>query len=143
MTTLPSPVELEPYRGVGPLRLGMTKPEIHSLFGDRAETFQKADERVPSDIIDNSVLVYYDDNGRVEAIELAAPQRPTLDGRQILGQPFSQVRAWLEALDPELEVDGAGAESRHVGISIYAPSALKEPNEPVEAAMIFRRGYYD
>jgi hypothetical protein len=143
MTLFPKPVELEPYAGVGPLRLGMTKHEVHSMFGTQAQSFQKSDENVPSDLIDDSVCVYYDDDGRVESIEIAAPQVPVFKGHAFLGRPFSEIRAWLEALDPELAVDGAGADAPTLGISVYAPSALKEPSEPVEAVMIFRRGYHD
>lgn len=144
VTTLAKPVELEPYMGVGPLRLGMTKHEVQSLFAGQARSFRKVpDERVPSDLVDNSVCVYYDEEGRAEAIELAAPQEPTLAGRKLLGRPFSEVRAWLQILDSDLEVDASGAQSRRVGISVYAPGANKDPDQPIEGAMIFRRGYYD
>lgn len=136
-------IEIAPYSHVGPIRLGMAKDEVHSAFGPRVKSFQKADERVPSDVVDESVFIYYDDIGHAEGIELAPPAEPLFEGQPILGRPFSEVRAWLRHLDPELEIDGSGAVSRRIGISVYAPSALKEPDAPVEAVMIFRRGYYD
>jgi hypothetical protein len=141
---LARPVELEPYIGVGPIKLGMTKEEVQSLFGGKTKSFKKTpDVRVLSDLIEAGVCVHYDDEGRAEAIELATPQEPTLDGRRLLGRPFSEVRAWLQALDLDLEVDASGAESRRVGISLYAPGVNKDPDQPVEGVMVFSRDYYD
>jgi hypothetical protein len=92
---------IEPYVGVGPIRLGMTR------------------------------------------VEFAGPLSPTFQNQTFLGQPYRLARAWFEARDPDLETDGAGLTSKRFGIALYAGSAEKEPDEPVEAIAVFEKGYYD
>jgi hypothetical protein len=142
MGALGRPIEIEPYAGVGPIRLGMTQAEIHNLIGPHVTTL-KTVRGATTDRVADCVFVYYDDAGLAEGIELGSPEEPTYQGQRLLHRPFVDLRRWLETMDPTLQVDGAGAISRRRGISIYAPAALKDPNDPVETVMIFRRGYYD
>jgi hypothetical protein len=128
---------------MGDVRLGMTRQEVRAMFGDLVGSFRKSmGDPGESDVIGTGLFIYYDEYDRAEAIELFSPEEPVLEGQRLLGRPFSEVRHWLESQDPDLEVDGAGATSRRVGISIYAPAALKAPTEPVESVMVFRRGYH-
>jgi hypothetical protein len=74
---------------------------------------------------------------------MATPSRPTLFGKELLGIPFSEAKAFMMGLDDGLKVDDAGLTSHRFGVGLYAPYAQKNPEEPVESIIIFAKGYYD
>jgi hypothetical protein len=122
----------------------MTREEVQRAMGSTPERFRKTPSEPESDHFTAAgVLVYYDREGRCEAVEMASPAAPTLNGRPLVGLPYHELLACLGSDDPELATDGAGLVSRRLGVALYAPAAEKDPEEPVEAAMAFRSGYYD
>ncbi len=131
--------------GIGPLSLGMDRAEIRSVLGGPVRSFKKTpDARAPTDAFDeHGIHVYYDNAGRAEAIEVASPASPILQGRSLIGKPFKEIRHWLEQLDPKVQVDEAGLTAPSLGIGVYAPSAIGSPDEPVEGVIVFKKGYYD
>jgi hypothetical protein len=132
------------YVGAGPLRFGMTREEVQAALGSTPKRFRRTPSGSESDhFTDGGVLVYYDHDGRCEAIEMDSRAAPNVNGRALVGLPFRDLLEWFTAADPGIETDGAGLISRGLGIALYAPAARKEPDDPVEAAMAFRRGYYD
>lgn len=137
--------EIEPYAGVGPIRLGMSREEIHALLVEGRQPTQRGSER-PGDFFPTlGVFVDYRAPGACEFVEFAkySPLSPTFQGKSFLDQPFRQVRAWLERYDPDVETDGAGCVSKRLGIALYARAAEKEPDDPVEGVAVFEQGYYD
>jgi hypothetical protein len=138
--------EIEPYVGVGPIRLGMTREEVHTtILEQRKPTMHRGREK-PGDFFPAlGLFVDYRAPGSCEFVEfaLSSPVSPTLHNQAFLGQAYRLARAWFEAADPDLETDGAGLISRRFGIALYAGSAEKEPDEPVEAVAVFEKDYYD
>jgi hypothetical protein len=61
----------------------------------------------------------------------------------LFGQPFAEIERWLRMIDPDVRSDSSVLKSLTFGIGLYAPSALHEPQSPVEGVIVFRRGYYD
>jgi len=137
-------MEIEPYVGAGPVRLGTTIEQVRQSVGAEVTTFKKAPtDEMGTDAFDSVGLhVYYKPPGVCEALELMAPADPTFRGRKLLGQPFSQMLKWFRQLDPAVEVDDAGLTSREFGIALYASAAKKRPSLPVEGVLVFERGYY-
>ena len=135
---------IEPYVGVGPIRLGMTREEVHTvILEERAPAMHRGREK-PGDFFPTlGLFVDYRAPGVCEFVEFAGPLSPTFQNQTFLGQPYRLARAWFEARDPDLETDGAGLTSKRFGIALYAGSAEKEPDEPVEAIAVFEKGYYD
>jgi hypothetical protein len=88
-------------------------------------------------------FIDYRSPGVCDFVECGSPLTLTFQGETFLRRPFRAVRAWFAARDPDLEMNGAGLISKRFGIALYAPSAEKEPDEPVEAVAAFERGYYD
>jgi hypothetical protein len=88
------------------------------------------------------VHVHVSADRRCEAIELMVPAKPTFEGAQLLGVPFSMVRDALRRRDPSLSVESDGLTSETLGIGLYAPSAVKSPDEPAEGVIVFVKGYY-
>jgi hypothetical protein len=137
--------EIEPYVGVGPLRFGMSREEVKRALGGEPRVFKKSPlSDALTDAFDESgVHIYYNADDGCCAVELATPASPVLNGQALLGRPFSELRAMFEELDPALKSDGAGLTSPLFGVSLYAPFARKEPEEPVEAVLAFEEGYND
>jgi hypothetical protein len=141
MTTL----EILPHVGAGPIRLGMTRAEVQSVLASTPRRFRRGPEssRETDHFVARGVFAEYDEEGRCEAIELAAPAEPLFRGERLLGRPFAELLTWLRREESAVETDGAGLTCRSLGIGFYAPFAESEPQEPVEAVIVFREGYYD
>jgi hypothetical protein len=136
-------LDVRPNQGLGPLQLGLKREELRRALGTPSRSFKKAEDSTLTDAFDDAgIQIYYDAHDVCEAIEVASPAVPILQGRELLGKPFSEVRDWLSSLDPDLEVDDSGLTAPSIGLGIYAPSAEKSPDDPVEAVILFRRGYY-
>lgn len=76
-------------------------------------------------------------------MEFGGPAFPTLDGDALLGRPYRELEAKFAARDPSLTRHDAGFISPKFGVAVYAPSAEKEPDDPVEGVTAFAKGYYD
>jgi hypothetical protein len=113
--------EIEPYVGVGPIRLGMTRQEIQATILEEREPTRRGDEK-PGDNFPNLWLfVDYRAPGICEFLEFArdTPLVLTFQNQAFLGQPYRVARSWFEAVDPDLETDGTGLISRRFGIALY------------------------
>jgi hypothetical protein len=137
-------LEIEPYRGIANLRFGMVPDQIHEILGGKVQTFQKVPNEYPTDNFDElGIHVFYKQPGVCEAIELASPANPTFQDKELIGKPFSELRNWMQTIDPTVEIDEAGLTSHQFGIGFYAPFAVESPDDPVEAVIVFAKGYYD
>jgi hypothetical protein len=143
--TISSSFEIESYQGILNCHFGMDTSQIRKVLGAPTKTFKKTSTSVyPTDAFDNlGVHVFYKQPGVCEAIELFSPAQPTFQNRQLIGQPFNQLRDWLRSLDSEVEIDKVGLTSYQFGFGLYAPFAGDEPDGIVEAVIVFERGYYD
>lgn len=138
--------EIEPYVGIGPIRLGMTREEVHTTIVEEREPALHRGREKPGDFFPAlGLFVDYRAPGVCEFVEfvLSGPLSPTFQNQTFLGRSYRLARAWFETYDPDLETDEAGLISKRFGIALYAGSAEKEPDEPVEAVAVFEEGYYD
>ena len=112
--------EIEPYEGVGPIRLGMTREEVHALIlAERKPALHRGAEK-PGDWFPTlGLFVDYRAPGVCEFLEFVGPLAPTFQGQTFLGQPYRQARGWFEAADPacELEVNG-GIDERTAPLAV-------------------------
>jgi hypothetical protein len=138
-------LEILPYRGVGRLRFGMTVEQVRRIVPATARPFIKGPgSHHPTDAFDDLGLhVFYRESGKCEAIELAAPARPTLKEKALVAIPFSAVKQFLSGLDSQLEIDESGLTSYSLGLAVYCPGHEEDPTEPVQGVFVFERGYYD
>jgi hypothetical protein len=147
--------EIEPYVGVGPIRLGMTREEIHTALLEQPELTNKGDA-IPADYYRTlGLFVRYRTPGICEFVEMFGPPPtfftrgpsgfqepiflPTFQGRTLLGRPYRQTLAWLRRRDPTTIDEGI---SLRFGIALYNGSVDGHLNW-VESVSIFTRGYYD
>ena len=66
--------DVEPLRGVGPVRLGMTRAESRAAMDLPVESFRKSpnDAALTDAYLESSFQVFFDGGDRVEFIELSA-----------------------------------------------------------------------
>src|SRR5579883_1921988 len=92
-------LEIEPYQGLAGIQFGMTPEEVRQVLGNTVRTFRKS----PSDALETDyfdalgIQVFYKQPGVCDAIELAAPAKPTLKGKDLLGKPFSELCNWFQS----------------------------------------------
>ena len=134
---------IKSYKGVGQLKLGMKRERIRSLLGKFTSFMKAPTDKIPTDAFDDDgIHIYYQKPDKCEAIELFQPASPTFRGRRLIGRPYKEVKHWIVTIDPNLREDGAGFVSETLGFGVYSSSAVKEPENPIESVIVFRRGYY-
>jgi hypothetical protein len=138
--------EILPHEGVGPIRFGMSAEQVRTAVGAPVTTFMKTPlAELPTDSFDELGLhVYYRRPGLCDFVEFYGPPGPHIRGMSFLSRPLSEVWEWLQGADPGAEVEpGEGLTSHILGIAIYAPAAVDDPDPIVEGVAIFEQGYYD
>ena len=136
---------IRPYESIGSVKFGMTVEEVRAILGGRFQYFMKSpSSAMPTDAFEEKgIHVYYKEPGLCEAVEVTSPASPVFKGRPLIGRPFDELRNWFEEMDEEIMVDESGLTSLALGIGLYSPYASDSPQEPVEAVIVFEKGYYD
>lgn len=136
--------DIVPYEGAGPLRLGMTKDEVRTVMPEEPDDMHQIRAPYTDVFREARIFVYYtEENGVCEAIEFTEPTIAIFNGKQINGVSFIEAKNWLEKFDDGLNLDESGASSPKLGIGLYAPGYDEDPDSPVEAVIVFTRGYYE
>lgn len=130
---------IKPYDSVGPISFGATSAQV------RAELAPHAPVREPTACCDRfptlGIRVHYAADNAVEAIEFRGPARPTLEGRPLLRERYGVLEAWLVSLDAGVKLEHSGLASLQLGIRLYAASARRTPDAPVEVVTVFGKDY--
>jgi hypothetical protein len=133
---------IEPYVGVGPIRLGMRRADVRAAMGTEARELMKYPSLAhPIDIFKQQrVHVYYRKGLICEAVELfGGVARPLFEGQDLLAIDFATLIREFRTKDEQLELDGSMFISRKYGVSAYGPAL----EDKAQAVMVFERGYYD
>ncbi|WP_341322165.1 hypothetical protein NSQ62_01455 [Solibacillus sp. FSL H8-0523] len=138
---------IKPYESVGPIKLGMTKEGIRRVMPEEPEDDHYFRGPYTDHFVQMSFFAYYTgEDGVCEAIEFSDPSIAILEGKPINEVPFIEAKNWLEKFDPELKEERfEGVTSNKLGVGLYAPNYYddEDPTIPVEAVIVFRKGYYD
>ena len=130
---------IEPYTGIGPVRLGMTMAEVRNALNETPIPFFKSpnSELATDDFRKAGMHVFYKPPGVCKAVECFDPDaNPTLFDQRIFGRPYTEVLDWLKQLDPSLLIQSDGCTSFELGIGLYVP------DESIESMIVFERDYY-
>lgn len=129
------------------MKFGMTPDEVREVLGaDFESDFRGAPEEGehPHDYFEElGCFVYYDSEGKAEAVEFCEPAEPMIGDVNLLGLSFEDLAGRISALDEDVVMDGEGFTSVLLGVGCYAPLAEEEPESPPEGIIVFARGYYD
>lgn len=144
-------LDIEPYAGIGPLRLGMDRAEVRARAGCPVR-------EIPVDSVDGELglptveadyfealdaKVEYDRAGKSMFIEVGHRMDLVFEGKHLFELPYGKLLDEIQARDPDIEDDGAGFVSHALGFAVYAPEANFDPGLPPETASVFVAGYYD
>ena len=138
---------IKSYEGVGPLKLGMTKEAMRAAMPEEPGNDHHFRGPYTDHFSQSSVFAYYTaEHGICEAIEFCYPTIGILEGKPLNSVPFKDAKNWLQSFDNELnEEKFVGVTSHKLGVGLYAPDFYDEEDDhtPVEAVIVFRKGYYD
>lgn len=89
-----------PHEGVGNIKFNMSRDEVRNRIGGTFRSFTRWQDTEPlSDYYhDIGVFCYYDADDRLEAMEFAAPARPSVAGVEFLGLSFKDAFEKLRSL---------------------------------------------
>ena len=137
-------LEIFPYEGVGPIKLGMTQTEVRNAIASEFKTFMKtqASEMATDNFIGKGIHVYYKVPGICKAIELHPPSVPTFRGYRLIDIPFDQLSPYFQQQDSSVKIDDCGLTSTMFGINLFVPNLDDDPESPIKAVLVFERGYY-
>ncbi|WLR51926.1 hypothetical protein LC040_03165 [Bacillus tianshenii] len=137
-------LNIVPYESIGPIKLGMPRDEIRSLLNSKVVEFEKSEfDKNTTDAFDElGMHVFYKEDDTCESVEVSEPALAVFDGMNLVGTSFKKAKELLQKYDKGLSIDGNGLISYQLGISLYLEDTDDE-SLPVEAVMVFERGYYD
>src|SRR5262249_29981179 len=130
--------EVNPHVGVGPVKLGMTRDEVHRLMPGPNIPFRKSpDDKHETDAFhDAGFQVFYTgDAPVVEYIELSAGLglQAIYDGISVFEKDASEVVAHISrnaAFDPDDWELGYSYVFRALDLSLWRPFLPESPNDP-------------
>jgi len=135
-------ITIHPHQGINDAKLDMTKDEIRRSIGGEFREYKKGNTEADQ-FMGKTIHAYYDPNGRCKAFEIYAPTKVFLLGVQVTGKPFGEILRWLSAITSDTETNSSGVRSLEFGVSMFAPYASSDPEEPIQSALVFRRGYWN
>lgn len=136
--------KVSPLKGVNEIEFGMNAEVVQKHMNIAPEKFRRHDEIFPSDhYVEVGAFGYYDADGNLEAMEFTNPSRVFFGEANILDLPFGQAASLLKQIDPEVVSDKDMVMSKKFSLSIWSSAGFDEENEPVEAFLVGRSGYYD
>ncbi len=137
----------EPHRGVGGIRFGMSREEVHHVLGQpdwresAADPFGLSREQFN----DCCAFVDFDREGRCCGVEAYPDATVLLDGRDLMAMDYGDLVAFLHARQILVVETGDGFRADAIGLACYAPSVAdpEATRVPIESLLLYRRGYYD
>ena len=128
-------LEIHPYAGLGAVRFNMTCDQARAAIGIDPQLFEKA----PGTIVENygGLHLYYDNDGRLEFIEVGLPNQVSFGGIALLNMKIADAVAKLEPLGGPVKRSGSGYDFEQLGLGLFESGGL------VKGVSAYRRGYYD
>lgn len=134
---------IEPYVGVGTIKLGMNQKDIQEVLNEEPRRFKKFQDDEYETEAYEYFYVYYKNPGICEAIEFFSPAKVILNGITLLELPYKDIEEYFLKIDKDVEIEETGLTSYKYGVGIYAPYALDEPLEKAEGVIVFEKEYYE
>lgn len=129
------------YEGFNDIRFGMLSQEIEERLKLSPRRFYKDKEDKFETDAYNDFFIYYDAEGKCEAVEFNNNAILFLNEINLFEESYQKIEQLIKKADLEIEIDDVGFTSNKLGIGVYAPFKY-ETNAIIESIIIFRRGYY-
>jgi len=139
--------ELQPFVGIGDLKLGMSKPQLRHLL-DQPFTWLASERdtlfdgwyRPQTDYFNRSkIKVEYDEQDRCTFIEVAANQNVSYKGVPLFALPYQDLLAFIREQDPDLEVNAESFYSPGLGVAATAAENENYYSLPASLLAVFAR----
>jgi hypothetical protein len=135
---------IDPHKGVGPFRFGMTPSEVLAAGGEtppKRSDDRKEGRELMEYYLGGLIQILYDTSERVGAVQFFGdPIEEVVYPPDVpIAQPYPDLLAWARSLDPALKEDG-GFQSEALGLSVRDPNDPEDSPFP-ESVYIFRPGY--
>jgi hypothetical protein len=137
--------EIRTHIGLGPVTFGMARKDVEVAMGSMPRRFKKTVACTTlTDAFDlQGLQVFYDEQDRVEALEVFSPARPHFGDLDLFSTPYAALVEIMRAQDPDLQEDELGFTSNALGFGVYAEHKDEDPERPSEGVIVFRKGYYE
>jgi hypothetical protein len=131
--------EIVPHKGLDVASFG----EERNLVRDRLGSFVSFRRTPGGPLVDHhaviGVIMNYDDDDRLELIELTPPADVTFQGVPLLRRRHQQVVNQLQAQGVSGKRSETGTTFAEQGFALYVP-VPDDPDEDVQAVVVFPRG---
>lgn len=143
---------ITPYKSMGPIRLGMSRDEIHREIGAEYEELYsfdkpafKGDTTAPGKehFEDMGIFVDFCRPDMCVAVEVCRPANPMFRGGRLLYTPYGELLSWFKDIDPDVHVESDGLRSRKFGIGLWLLEGHDTLDDFPESAIVFEEGYYE
>jgi hypothetical protein len=136
-----STFQILPQQGLNGLPIGSSKADVRAFFGEGFQAFQRTPEAAVADYWrETAVFAYYQNEGRLEAIEITSPADVTLAGQSLLRASFDSAQRHLASLDESAEREPGGLRSDALGVAIW--SSTGDGMRPVDSVLVYGPNYY-
>ena len=131
-------VDFLPYFGAGQIKLDSSREDVRKILGTSfKKTFKKT--KFSKNTTDDFSFchVFYDEQDKVEAIEVFGDSEFLFKGKNLFLSQFSDLKTFLGDNAIGFAEDDSGLRSDDIGLSVYAPD-----KKHIETLLAYRRGYY-
>lgn len=138
--------EVEAFRGVGPVKFGMSSAEVQKAVG-KAESFYRHGDGPPKlEYLSGAIAVSFRKSSKgVDSVAFSnrlGCVGPSLHGRRLLGEQWEQVMRWLAEWGYECTPFDAGVDCFDLGLSLSREDD-EHGREVVDIVIVWAEGYLD
>ena len=133
---------IKSYQGVNDIKFGFDRFQIEEYMKIKPIKFRKSPyDKSETDMYED-LFVYYDDDGKCEAIEFNSNAELVFGKISFFDKSYADIEKEFRNIDADIEIDDVGFNSIKYGIGIYAPNK-EDSDSKIESVIIFKQGYYD
>jgi hypothetical protein len=138
--------EIISYVGVGELRFGMSRQQVHELLGSPSYTSQDNFAMYESYDQEDIMVHYTLTEKTCMVIAMGRFCNPTYQGMPLMYVPWESVPPWLNSIDSNVEEMRIGLIGKDIGINI-CHDELEDNNgdeiDVVNIVLAFQKGYWE
>lgn len=134
--------EIKSYQGFNEIKFGFESYEIEEYMKVKPSKFKKSPNDINETEAYDDFFVYYDIDGKCEAIEFNSSAELFFEGISFFDKKYVDLEIAFKNMDSEIEIDEVGFNSNKYGIGVYVPNK-DDCNSTIESVIIYRQGYYD
>jgi SmpA / OmlA family len=138
--------EILPYIGVGELRFGMSRAQVHEILGE--PDFVRSYSAAVHEYYDTEdITIHYRlPDETCKAIAMGFPCNPTYQGIALLRTSWESAATWFNSVDGNIEEMDIGLIGKETGINLCHELTENDDGEFIDLVnivLVFQRGYWE